>query len=77
MALIVHRLGFDCCWPAAGFNATTSGGEFSVGHLFADDYFGERVQPTSLTLLYDAPAIDRTSVIALEPMEIYTFHLQP
>lgn len=75
-ALIVHRLGFDCCLPAAGFNQTTSGGQFSVARLFPD-YFDQRVEPTSLTLMHDAPAIDKTSLVALEPMEIYTFHLRP
>ena len=76
VALIVHRLGFDCCFQAAGLNGTTRGGEFSVNQLFPD-YFGDQVQTTSLTLLQRGPLIQKSFTIALKPMEIYTFELRP
>ncbi len=77
VALILHRLGFDCCFPVLGSNGSTKGGEFSAGKLFPG-YFDNRVQATSLTQLEEGPnTIDKSSAIALKPMELYTFQLQP
>jgi len=76
VALLLHRLGFDCCFPVLGSNGSTKGGEFSVDMLFPD-YFGNKVQATSLTQLEAGPAIEKSFTIALKAMEIYTFQLQP
>ena len=76
VALVLHRLGIDCCFPSTGSNSSTKGGEFSVDELFPD-YFGNKVQATSLTQLQKGPAIEKSFTVALKPMEIYTFQLQP
>lgn len=73
IALIVHRLGFNPCFPS---NGSTSNGEFSVDALFPD-YFAGRVKTTSLTLLHDGQSITKSQTNNLKPMEIYTFNLQP
>lgn len=76
VSLVVHRLGFDCCFAAIGLNSSTQGGEFSLGRLFPD-YFGNRVRPTSLTSLHQGNVIEKSFTIGLKPMELYTFELQP
>lgn len=76
VALVLQRLGIDCCFHTIGFNSSTNRGEFSVGHLFPD-YFGNTVQSTSLTQLQQGPAIEKSFTVALKPMEFYTFQLQP
>uniref|UniRef100_A0A0P5S8D1 Alpha-mannosidase n=1 Tax=Daphnia magna TaxID=35525 RepID=A0A0P5S8D1_9CRUS len=78
VSLVLHRLGFDCCFPPLGLNSSTANnGEFSLDKLFPD-YFGNRVRPMSLTSLGpQGPAIEKSFTIALKPMEIYTFELQP
>lgn len=76
ISLILHRLGFDCCFPIVGFNSSTGGGEFSLERLFPD-YFGNKVRSTSLTSLHDGTDIEKSFTIALKPMEVYTFELQP
>jgi hypothetical protein len=76
IALVLHRLGFDCCYHSDGLNATTRGGEFSIQQLFPD-YFGNQVKVTSLTTLVGGPVIDKSFIVALKPMEVYTFELQP
>ena len=80
VSLVLHRLGFDCCFPPSGLiniSADSNNGEFSVDKLFPD-YFGNRVRSMSLTSLqHQGPAIEKSFTIALRPMEIYTFELQP
>jgi len=76
VSLLLHRVGFDCCFPAAGLNSTTRHGHFSLDQLLPD-YFGQRVRATSLTSSQQGPAIEKSFVIALKPMEIYSFELQP
>lgn len=76
VALIIHRLGFDCCFPSLGFNGTTRAGEFSVHQLFPD-YFANQIRPSTLTLAQEDAPIDKSFVIALRPMEVYSFVLQP
>lgn len=76
VSLVLHRLGFDCCFPAVGLNSSTRGGEFSLDRLFPD-YFGNRIRSSSLTSLHTGTTIEKTFTIALKPMEIYTFELQP
>jgi len=80
VSLVLHRLGFDCCFPPSGLvnsSADNNNGEFSLGRLFPD-YFGNRVRSMSLTSLqHQGPDIEKSFTIALRPMEIYTFELQP
>ena len=76
VSLTVHRVGFDCCFPAVGLNGTTRHGHFSLDQLFPD-YFGQRLRATSLTSSQQGPAIEKSFTIALKPMEIYSFELQP
>ncbi|EFX62421.1 hypothetical protein DAPPUDRAFT_301262, partial [Daphnia pulex] len=77
VSLVLHRLGFDCCFPPSGLVVSNSEGEFSLDRLFPD-YFGNRVRSMSLTSLqHQGPDIEKSFTIALRPMEIYTFELQP
>ena len=76
VSLVLHRLGFDCCFPVLGLNSSTGGGEFSLDRLFPD-YFGNRVRSSSLTSLHQGTTIEKSFTIALKPMEIYAFELQP
>lgn len=76
ITLLLHRLGYDCCFPTVGSNATTSGGEFSLDKLFPD-YFGSKMRSMSLTSLHQGSTLDKSSPIGLKPMELYTFELQP
>ena len=69
-------MGFDFCNYSNGLNATTLGGEYSIPQLFPD-YFGNQVKVTSLTTLVGGPVIDKSFIVALKPMEVYTFELQP
>ena len=76
IALVIHRLGFDCCYAADVLNTTTSTGSFSIGRLFPD-YFGNRVKASSLTLLNEGLTMDKSETLVVKPMEIYAFELQP
>lgn len=84
VSLVLHRLGFDCCFPPSGLvvsnnlaDNNNNEGEFSLDRLFPD-YFGNRVRSMSLTSLqHQGPDIEKSFTIALRPMEIYTFELQP
>ena len=80
VSLVLHRLGFDCCFPPSGLDSSAdnnNNGEFSLDKLFPD-YFGNRIRSMSLTSLqHQGPAIEKSFTIALRPMEIYTFELQP
>lgn len=76
VSLILHRLGYDCCYPTVGFNGSSRGGEFSLERLFPD-YFGNRIRSTSLTSLHQGTVIEKSFTIGLKPMEIYTFELDP
>lgn len=78
ISLVLHRLGFDCCFLPLGLNSSTgNNGEFSLDQLFPD-YFGNRIRSMSLTSLQNqGPVIDKSFTVALRPMEIYTFELQP
>lgn len=75
ISLLVHRLGYDCCFPAADSSASTSG-EFSLNQLFPD-YFGSKIRSMSLTSLHQGTTIEKSFTIELKPMELYTFELQP
>ncbi|CAH1790575.1 unnamed protein product [Owenia fusiformis] len=74
-ALLVHRLGFDCNYPAKGLKCSTNEGKFTIADIFRGLDLKD-VTGTSLSLMFDENAISPSSQLQIAPMEINTYKLK-
>uniref|UniRef100_A0A0K2SXU0 Mannosidase, alpha, class 2A, member 1 [Echinops telfairi] n=2 Tax=Lepeophtheirus salmonis TaxID=72036 RepID=A0A0K2SXU0_LEPSM len=74
-AFIVHRQGFNGCYKPIGMNCVTNEGRLSLSELFPHIY-SNNVQQMTLSLLYTGQKIEKSFMVSIKPMEMYTFILK-
>ncbi|XP_050395498.1 alpha-mannosidase 2x [Patella vulgata] len=71
-AMILHRYGIDCSYPAKSLTCYTNGGKVAFAKIFNDLKMLE-VKSMSLTLMYERENLDMEALTTVKPMEINTF----
>ncbi|XP_070545855.1 alpha-mannosidase 2x-like [Ptychodera flava] len=75
--LLLHRLGFDCKYPATTLTCSTNQGQVTLGDLFTEDNVQiEEATVTSLTMMYEKGQVQLSEALYIEPMEIKAYRLK-
>ena len=72
--LILHRLGFDCAYPAEGFLCSLGARTFSLNQIFKELKI-THAKETTLSLMHDKHDIPLDAFLRLDPFELYTYRL--
>ncbi|XP_014679806.1 PREDICTED: alpha-mannosidase 2x-like [Priapulus caudatus] len=74
-AMLLHRFGHDCSFPARAMQCDVSGGKVALSGLFKDLEIAH-AEETTLSLMHSLGDKSASSSIKLEPMEINTYKVR-
>ena len=75
-ALTLRRMAFDCSFPPPAMNCVTDGGKVQLSELLGNA-FAEEVRQSTLSHMYAGVNITKSFTLTLQPMELYSFLLNP